>query len=76
MASNGIKDQVAIVAVNCTPFGEHWDKSADDLLVEATEPVFAQITRMMSRAYSKMCSVIAASRAMLARRAYREDSQG
>ena len=41
MASNGIKDQVAIVGMGCTPFGEHWDKSADDLLVEATEECFA-----------------------------------
>jgi acetyl-CoA C-acetyltransferase len=41
MASNGIKDKVAIVGMGCTPFGEHWDKSADDLLVEATEQCFA-----------------------------------
>ena len=35
MASNGIRDKVAIVGMGCTPFGEHWDKSVDDLLVEA-----------------------------------------
>jgi acetyl-CoA C-acetyltransferase len=35
MASNGIKDRVAIVSMGCTPFREHWDKSADDLLVDA-----------------------------------------
>ena len=35
MASRGIKDKVAIVGMGCTPFGEHWDKSAEDLLVEA-----------------------------------------
>ena len=35
MASNGIKDRVAIVGMGCTPFGEHWDKGADDLLVDA-----------------------------------------
>ena len=28
MASNGIKDRVAIVGMGCTPFGEHWDKGA------------------------------------------------
>ena len=35
MASNGIKDRVAIVGMGCTPFGEHWDKGADDLLIDA-----------------------------------------
>ena len=35
MASNGIRDRVAIVGMGCTPFGEHWDKGANDLLVEA-----------------------------------------
>ena len=37
MASNGIKDRVAIVGMGCTPFGEHWDKGADDLLVDAAQ---------------------------------------
>src|SRR3954463_6551726 len=27
--------------MGCTAFGEHWDRSADDLLVEATEQCFA-----------------------------------
>jgi acetyl-CoA C-acetyltransferase len=36
MASNGIRDRVAIVGMGCTPFGEHWDKSVNDLLVEAS----------------------------------------
>jgi len=36
MASNGIRDRVAIIGMGCTPFGEHWDKSVDDLLVEAS----------------------------------------
>jgi acetyl-CoA C-acetyltransferase len=35
MASHGIRDRVAIVGMGCTVFGEHWDKSADDLLVDA-----------------------------------------
>lgn len=30
-----IKDKVAIVGAGCTKFGEHWDKSAQDLIVEA-----------------------------------------
>ena len=37
MASNGIRDKVAIVGMGCTPFGEHWDKSVDDLLVDAVK---------------------------------------
>ena len=35
MASTGIRDRVAIVGMGCTPFGEHWDKSVEDLLVES-----------------------------------------
>jgi acetyl-CoA C-acetyltransferase len=35
MASKGIRDRVAIIGMGCTPFGEHWDKSVDDLLVDA-----------------------------------------
>ena len=31
----GIKDKVAIVGMGCTKFGELWDKSAEDLMVEA-----------------------------------------
>src|SRR5512145_1483154 len=37
MASNGIRDRVAIVGMGCTPFGEHWDKSVSDLLVESSQ---------------------------------------
>ena len=33
MASKGIRDQVAIVGMGCTPFGEHWDSSTDDMLL-------------------------------------------
>jgi acetyl-CoA C-acetyltransferase len=40
MASHGIRDRVAIVGMGCTPFGEHWDASADDLLVDALEECF------------------------------------
>jgi acetyl-CoA C-acetyltransferase len=36
MASRGIRDRVAIVGMGCTPFGELWDKSVDDLLTDAT----------------------------------------
>ncbi len=30
-----IKDEVAIVGMGCCKFGENWDKSADDMIVEA-----------------------------------------
>ena len=41
MGSHGIKDRVAIVGMGCTPFGEHWNKGTDDLLVDAAEDTFA-----------------------------------
>ncbi|MBK9180441.1 MAG: acetyl-CoA acetyltransferase [Acidimicrobiales bacterium] len=41
MASNGIRDRVAIVGMGCTPFGEHWDKGVDDLLVDASSEALA-----------------------------------
>jgi acetyl-CoA C-acetyltransferase len=40
MASHGIKDRVAIIGMGCTPFGEHWDKSTDDLLVDSCTAAF------------------------------------
>src|SRR5882757_5316135 len=36
MASHGIRDKVAIIGMGCTNFGEHWDKSADDMLIESS----------------------------------------
>ncbi|HVW43586.1 MAG TPA: acetyl-CoA acetyltransferase [Amycolatopsis sp.] len=35
MAARGICDRVAIVGMGCTTFGEHWDRSTDDLLIDA-----------------------------------------
>jgi acetyl-CoA C-acetyltransferase len=43
MASHGIADRVAIVGMGCTPFGEHWGKSADDLLVDAVTECLASV---------------------------------
>jgi acetyl-CoA C-acetyltransferase len=40
MSSNGIRDKVAIVAMGCTRFGERWESSADDLLIEAMADCF------------------------------------
>lgn len=31
----GICDRVAIVGMGCTPFGEHWERSTADLLIDA-----------------------------------------
>jgi len=33
--ANGIKDKVAIIGMGCTRFGELWDKSEEDLVVDA-----------------------------------------
>jgi acetyl-CoA C-acetyltransferase len=41
MASKGIRDRVAIVGMGCTAFGERWDKSASDLLIDAASDAYA-----------------------------------
>ena len=41
MASRGIRDKVAIVGMGCTQFGEHWDRSVDDLLLDAAGQALA-----------------------------------
>lgn len=41
MGSRGIRDRVAIVGMGCTRFAEHWDKGADELLLDATGEAFA-----------------------------------
>jgi acetyl-CoA C-acetyltransferase len=40
MSKRGICDKVAVVGMGCTRFAEHWDKSIDDLLVEAAYEAF------------------------------------
>lgn len=35
-----LSDRVAIIGMGCTSFGEHWDKSAEDLIVEAAFEAF------------------------------------
>ena len=39
--ASGIKDKVAIIGMGCTPFGEHWDMGAEDLMVAAFEEALA-----------------------------------
>src|SRR5436305_12147997 len=41
MASHGRRDRVAMVGMGCKRFAEHFDKSADDLMREATSEAFA-----------------------------------
>ncbi len=38
---SGIRDKVAIIGMGCTKFGERWDASASDLMVEAAYEAFA-----------------------------------
>ncbi|MDD2999770.1 MAG: acetyl-CoA acetyltransferase, partial [Candidatus Riflebacteria bacterium] len=33
--AQGIKNEVAIIGMGCTTFGELWDQSASDLMVDA-----------------------------------------
>ena len=40
MGSHGIKDRVAIVGMGCTRFAEHWDKGADELLIDAANDTY------------------------------------
>ena len=39
--AEGIKNKVAIVGMGCTKFGEHWDRSAESLVLEAFEEAIA-----------------------------------
>jgi len=41
MMATGIRDRVAIIGMGCTPFGEHWNKGPEDLMVEAFEEAVA-----------------------------------
>ena len=43
MGSHGIKDQVAIVGMGCTKFGEHWDKGTDELILWSTKEAFDSV---------------------------------
>ncbi len=41
MSSHGIKDRVAIVGMGCTRFGELWESSTSDLVIDATTEAFS-----------------------------------
>ncbi|KJS14291.1 MAG: acetyl-CoA acetyltransferase [Peptococcaceae bacterium BRH_c8a] len=36
-----IRDKVAVIGMGCTSFGEHWDKSANDMLIDAAYDALA-----------------------------------
>ena len=38
MAQHSLSDRVAIVSMGCTRFAEHFDRSADQLTVDAVDP--------------------------------------
>ena len=40
MSRKGISDKVAVIGMGCTRFAEHWDKSVDDLLIDAAYEAF------------------------------------
>jgi acetyl-CoA C-acetyltransferase len=37
VANRNTSTKVAIVGMGCTRFGDHWDKSADDLIIDAVK---------------------------------------
>ena len=39
--AEGICDKVAIIGMGCTPFREHWDASASDLMIDAYQEALA-----------------------------------
>jgi len=41
VGSRGIRDQVAIVGMGCTRFGERWEAGLDDLIISAATDAFA-----------------------------------
>ena len=40
MAVGTIKDQIAIVGMGCVKFGENWEQSASDMMVDAAYEAF------------------------------------
>ena len=41
MSREGIRDKVAVVGVGCCRFGENWDQSASDMIVDAAYEAYA-----------------------------------
>ena len=47
----GIRDKVAIIGMGCTKFGEHWDKSKNDLIFEATKELSKEVIEGFKEGY-------------------------
>ena len=41
---SGIKDRVAVIGMGCSKFGERWDSSSSDLIVEAAYEAFEDLS--------------------------------
>lgn len=46
MASRGIAGKVAVVGMGCSKFGERWESSADDLLLEAVSECMTSVPEL------------------------------
>lgn len=46
MASRGIAGKVAVVGMGCSKFGERWESSADDLVVEAVSECMTSVPKL------------------------------
>lgn len=40
MKVDAVKDKVAIIGMGCTKFGEHWNNSAEDMIIDAVDEAF------------------------------------
>ncbi len=41
--SGNLKDKIAVIGMGCTKFGEMWDDSADDLVIDAVQGALASV---------------------------------
>ena len=46
---NGFKDEVAIIGMGCSKFGERWDTGLEDLIIEAAFADFSYWHRRFSQ---------------------------
>jgi acetyl-CoA C-acetyltransferase len=56
--ASGIKDKVAIIGMGCSQFGERWDCSAEDLMLEAYQECLADAgieTKAIEAAWLGLC---------------------
>ena len=46
---DGFRDDVAIIGMGCSKFGERWDTGLEDLIIEAAFEAFAPVPRWQTR---------------------------